>query len=428
MEYPKFSLIRQKFEDSPSPDACRMVREELERSNLAAPIKPGQKVLITAGSRGIECMNDVLRTCIAAVKEKGGQPFLFPSMGSHGKGEAPGQVDVLKHLGITESSMGAPIYHGYEMVETGRVFDSVPVYADRAAVDADHIIIVNRIKEHTEYIGETESGILKMAVVGLGRQLGAETMHRLAVNISYLKAIHAMAGALFKNLNVLGAVAILEDHSNRLRRIEAVRTADVFDREPELLEESKLYKPRLPFDELDILLVDEMGKEISGAGMDTKVIGRIMNVYEKECETPRITRIVVRDLSEKTAGNATGIGLADYTTLRAVEKIDFKATITNCVTAVAPEKGRIPMAFESDREAMDAAFRTIGIWEPNRVRVAWISDTKSLEWLAVSSALAESVRSEPGIEVFDGKGLFDLPYDEAGNLPKLRIFREAGRR
>jgi hypothetical protein len=288
-------------------------------------------------------MNDVLRTCIAAVKEKGGDPFLFPAMGSHGRGDAPGQVEVLEHLSITESSMGAPVYHGYEMVETGRVLDSVPVYADRAAVDADHIIIVNRIKEHTEYIGETESGILKMAVVGLGRQLGAETMHRLAVNISYLKAIHAIAGALFKNLKVLGAVVILEDHSNRLRRIEAVQTADVFDREPRLLEESKLYKPKLPFEELDILLVDEIGKEISGAGMDTKVIGRIMNVYEKECETPKITRIVVRDLSEKTAGNATGIGLADYTTRRAVEKIDFKATITNCVTAVAPEKGRIPL-------------------------------------------------------------------------------------
>jgi hypothetical protein len=418
-EYPKFSLIRQKFEDSTPPDARKLVLAELERSNLLSPIKKGQRVLIMAGSRGIDCMNEVLRTCVTAVKEKGGEPFLYPAMGSHGRGEACGQVEVLHHLGVTKSSMGAPIYDGYDLVEIDRVFDSVPVYADRAAVDADHIIIVNRIKEHTEYIGDTESGILKMAVVGLGRQMGAETMHRLAVNVTYVKSIHAIAGALFKNLKVLGGIAILEDHANQLRRIEAVRTTDVFDREPQLLEESKLYKPKLPFEELDVLLVDEIGKEISGAGMDTKVIGRIMNVYEKECETPRITRIIVRDISEKSGGNATGMGLADYTTRRAVEKIDFIATGLNCVTAAAPEKGRIPLAFASDRETMDMALRTIGIWTPERVRVAWISNTKSLEWLAVSGALAESVRNELGIEICDGGKLFDLPFDSAGNLPKL---------
>ena len=209
-------------------------------------------------------------------------------------------------------------------------------------MEADHILIVNRIKEHTEYIGETESGILKMAVVGFGRQLGAESMHQLAVNITYHKAIHLFGASLFKNLKILGGIALLEDHFNRLRRVEAIRTGEIFSREPELLEESKLYKPTLPFEELDILVIDEIGKEISGAGMDTKVVGRIMNVYEKECETPRITRIVVRDLSEATDGNATGIGLADYTTVRAVAKTDFYATMTNCVTAVAPEKGACP--------------------------------------------------------------------------------------
>jgi hypothetical protein len=422
MKYPKFGLIRQKFEKGNYPDVSRMVRSELERSNLFARIGKGDRVLITAGSRGIESMNEVLRTCVAAVREAGGEPFLYPAMGSHGKGTAEGQIEVLGHLGITDASIGAPIHPELQVVEIDRIFDSVPVYADKAAVDANHILIVNRIKEHTEYIGDTESGILKMAVVGLGRQPGAETMHRLAVNISYYKAIHAIAGSLFKNLRILGAVALLEDHSNRLRRVEAIPADEVFAREPQLLQESRIYKPKLPFEELDVLLIDEIGKEISGAGMDTKVVGRIMNVYEKECQSPRITRIVVRDLSEKSGGNATGIGLADYTTRRAVEKIDFKATITNCVSAAAPEKGRIPMAFESDREAMDAAFRTIGIWTPDRVRAAWISDTKSLEWLAVSSALAEAVRNEPWIESYDGGRLFDLPYDSMGNLPTLESF------
>jgi len=418
MEYPKFGLVRQKFEKTTFSDPGAMVRRELERSDLLAPIGRGDKVLITAGSRGIESMNEVLRTLIEAVKEHGGEPLLFPAMGSNGRGDAEGQVEVLRHLGITEANLSAPIYSGFDVVEIDRVLDSVPVYADRAAVDADHILIVNRVKEHTEYLGETESGILKMAVVGLGRQPGAETMHKLAVNISYLKAIHLIAASLFQNLKILGGVALLEGHLNQLRRVEAIRPDEVFAREPALLEESKLFKPKLPFQELDILLIDEIGKEISGAGMDTKVVGRIMNIYEKECETPKITRIIVRDLSEATFGNATGIGLADYTTRRAAEKIDFEATAMNCMTAVAPEKGRIPLALASDRGALEAAFKTIGLWTPEGVRVAWIANTKDLEVLAVSSALLEARRGE--LEVCEEARLFDLPYDASGNLPNLR--------
>ena len=419
MQYPKFGFIRQKFPRADCPEPREAVIAELEKSGILNPVHRGDRVLITGGSRGIESMNEALRTCGAAVRERGGDPLIYPAMGSHGSGTALGQVEVLRHLGLTESTIGAPVYSGLEMVEIGRVHGSVAVYADRAAVEADHILIVNRIKEHTEYIGETESGILKMAVVGLGRRLGAESMHKLAVNITYYKAIHLIAASLFKNLKILGGIALLEDHFNRLRRVEAIRAGEIFSREPQLLEESKLYKPTLPFEELDILVIDEIGKEISGAGMDTKVVGRIMNVYEKECETPRITRIVVRDLSEATDGNATGIGLADYTTARAVEKTDFYATMTNCVTAVAPEKGRMPLAFRTDREALDAAFKTIGIWTPDRVRVAWISDTKDLEWLAVSRGLLESFKQEKN-------DLFDLPYDKEGNLPKLKDFLQKG--
>ncbi len=417
MQYPKFGIIRQKFPQVDNPAPRQAVLAELERTGLLNPVRKGDRVLITGGSRGIESMNEVLRTCIAALRERGAEPLVYPAMGSHGSGTAAGQVDVLRHLGITESTIGAPICSSLEMVEMDRVHGSVPVYADRAAVEADHILIVNRIKEHTEYIGETESGILKMAVVGFGRQLGAQTMHQLAVNISYYKAIHLIAAALFKNLKILGGLAILEDHFNRLRRVEAIPRDRVFSREPQLLEESKLYKPTLPFDDLDVLIIDEIGKEISGAGMDTKVVGRIMNVYEKECETPRITRIVVRDLSDATDGNATGIGLADYITLRAAQKTDFFATMTNCITAVAPEKGRMPMAFPNDREAIEAAFKTIGIWTPERVRVAWISNTKDLEWLAVSEALLVSLGQ-------DKTDLFDLPCDAEGNLPKLMDFQQ----
>jgi hypothetical protein len=420
MNFPKMGLIRQIFESSDAPNAGQCVHAEFQRTGLLKAVKKNQKVLITAGSRGIESMVDILRACVEAVKQAGGDPFIFPAMGSHGRGEPQGQVEVLRHLGISPSSVGAPIYEEMAMSELGSVGEDCAIYVDKAAIDADHILLINRIKDHTEYIGETESGLLKLAVVGLGRQPGAENMHRLAVNVTYQNAIHAMAQLLFEKLNVLGGIAILEDHFNRLRRIEVVSVADIIEREAALLEEAKKFKPKLPFDELDVLLVDEIGKEISGAGMDTKVIGRIMNVYEKECEKPEITRIIVRDLSKSTYGNAVGIGLADYTTRKAVDKIDFKALNLNCITASAPEKGKIPIALPTDRDALEAAFQTIGMWTPGKVKMAWISNTADLEWLAVSSALVEQVQRRQDIQI--AEGWLDLPFDSEQNLPKLKKF------
>ena len=418
MMYPRMAWIKQHYEDYANPDIYDAVRRELEQKGLLDSICRGDRVLITAGSRGIRGFIHVLRACIEAVRERGGDPLIFPAMGSHGSGEASLQVAVLEHLGITEKTLGAPIYADLEMVEIGKTQGNVPVYTDRAVVEADHVILVNRIKEHTEYIGRTESGILKMAVVGLGRQLGAATMHRLAVNVSYEKAIHEIARVLFQQLPILGALAILEDHKNRFRRVEAMAAGEAFDREPALLEESKAYKPKLPFESLDILLVDQIGKDISGAGFDTKVIGRIMNIYEKECETPRITRIVLRDLSAKTDGNATGIGLADYITERAFKKIDYRATNINCITAAAPEKGRIPIALPTDRDALDAALSSIGLWRPETVKMAWISNTASLERLAVSEGLLEENPSLKPLEAGKG-GLLSLPFDGKGHLPDL---------
>jgi hypothetical protein len=417
MDYPRFGLIRQRFPESPKPDPKEWLWAEFERTGLLKAVKKGHRVLLTAGSRGIDSMKDVLAACVEAVRSAGGEPFIYPAMGSHGGAKAAMQVKVLTHLGITEQSMGAPIYADWEIVEVGRAEGGVPVYADRAAVDADHIFIVNRVKEHTEYMGGTESGLLKMAVVGLGRQPGAETMHRLAVNLTFYKAIHAIAKVLFRELNILGGIALLEDHRNQLRRVEVVPARDVFDREPKLLKESQQYRAKLPFDQLDILLVDRIGKDISGSGFDTKVIGRIMNIYEKECETPKITRIVFRDLTEGSEGNATGLGLADYTTRRVVDKIDVEATRINCMTGGSPEKGRIPITLPTDRAAVDAAFATIGLWTPETVKVAWIPNTKDLEWLAVSSALLKSSRNRSDLEVMDEQ--FDLPFDAEDALPYL---------
>jgi hypothetical protein len=421
MEFPTLQVFDQSFETDTSPDAQAAVTRELERTNLLGPVAAGQTVVVTAGSRGVDAMAEVLRCLCQAVKGKGAEPVILPAMGSHGGGTARGQVQVLEHLGINADAVGAVIHERLEPVKIAEV-EGLPVFADQKAVNADHIILVNRIKEHTEFIGEIESGLIKMAVVGLGRIAGAEVMHQLAVGISYARAIEAIARALFSNLNILGGIAILEDKANNFRRLEAVPQDAIFTREPELLNESRQYHAMLPFTQLDLLLVDEIGKEISGAGFDTKVIGRIRNIYEKECEQPQITRIVLRDLSAGTGGNAIGIGLADFVHRRVVKKMDPEMTALNSITAIAPEKGMLPIALPSDRRALEAAFQSVGPGSPESVRMAWIINTAELNYLAVSPALAKEAKLR-GLKV-SGQP-FELPFDGSGDLPGLRkILRE----
>jgi len=418
MEFPTLHVLDQNFATTPAVEVYPAVTHELERTNLLGSVRPGQTVVITAGSRGVDAMAGVLHGLSAAVKAKGADPIILPAMGSHGGGTARGQVEVLEHLGINAANIGAPIHDRLEPVKIAEV-EGLPVFADRAAVDADHVIIANRIKEHTEFIGPVESGLIKMAVVGLGRIAGAEVMHQLAVRISYARAIQSLARALFSKLRILGGIAILEDKTNRFRRLEAIPQDAIFEREPQLLDESRQYHAMLPFTQLDVLLVDEIGKEISGAGFDTKVIGRIRNIYEKECEQPRITRIVLRDLSAKTGGNAIGIGLADFVHRRVEAKMDPAMTALNSITAVAPEKGMVPIALPSDRKALEAALQSIGPWDAGSVRMAWIINTAELNRLAVSPALArEAARN--GLSVSENP--FELPFDGNGDLPGLRKF------
>jgi hypothetical protein len=416
MDFPELQILEQDFKPGPRLDVPNSVREEWERTGLLKAVNPGQTVLITAGSRGVGCMAAVLAAVVAAVKAKGGRPVILPAMGSHGGGTAAGQIEVLRHLGQSPEALGAPIHDRMDPVKVGEA-EGCPVYADRAAIEADHIIIVNRIKEHTEFIGEIESGLLKMAVVGLGRVAGAEVMHQLAVRISYVRAIQAIARVLFRKLPIIGGIAILEDKTNTMRRLEAVPAAAMFEREPQLLTEAREHHAALPFDQLDVLLVDEIGKDISGAGFDTKVIGRIMNIYEKECTRPRITRIVLRDLSARTGGNAIGLGLADYVHRRVVDRMDAGMTALNSITAVAPEKARIPIVLDSDRSTLDAAFRSIGLWTPQSVRLAWIINTSELMRLAVSPGLAAEARTK-GLAVSTLR--FALPFDDRGELKGLR--------
>jgi hypothetical protein len=388
----------------------------LERAKFLKKIKPGERVLITAGSRGIQCIPSLISSLVQIIKRIGAVPLILPAMGSHGGGTPSGQIDVLDHLGLTEEILGAPIHKELESMQIGEALGH-PVYADRIVFEVDHIILANRIKEHTEFIGKIESGLIKMAVVGLGRISGAEAMHQLAVKSTYEKAIREMGRVLFEKLPILGGIGIIEDKRNVTIKIEAIPANQIVAREVELLEEARQHHARLPFERMDILLVDEIGKDISGAGFDTKVIGRIRNIYEKECESPKITRIVLRNLTRKTGGNALGIGLADYVHERVVKKMDFDMTAINCITAVAPEKARIPITLSSDRKALDAAFNSIGPWEPNTVRLAWIINTSEIECLAVSTALMEEARRQ-GLGVSSDS--FSFSFDMNGELSELR--------
>ncbi len=390
----------------------------MDRTGLFDAIRSGDRVLLTAGSRGIDCMPGVLAGLVKAVRDCGGSPFIYPGMGSHGGGTAAGQVAVLSHLGITEETAGAPVYDGWEVVPIGATDIGAPVYADRAAVEADHIILVNRVKEHTDFIGFTESGLIKIAVIGLGRQPGAASMHRMALDIGMQRSLHSAARVILEKLNVLGGVAILEDHCNNLRRLEMVPANRLFERESELLTESRSFKPRLPWDRIDVLIVDEIGKEISGTGADSKVIGRIMNRFEDECTSPSIKRVLFLDLSEDTCGNAIGIGMADYTTRLAAGKVNHETTWLNCLTSSRPELAKIPMALESDREAVETGFQTAGAWLPETVRAVWISDTKHLSRLAASEALLAEAAGRTDLEVFGDA--FELPFGDDGSLKRLK--------
>ncbi len=321
--------------------------------------------------------------------------------------------------------MGAPIYGGWDLVELGTALDLVPVYADRVVAEADPRHPGQRGQGAHEYEGETESGLVKISAIGLGRQLGAEWAHRLAVNVSYHKALQAVCRAQFQKLKILGGVAILEDQRNHLRQLKAFKGPEaILAGEPALMAESRTTKPKLPFAKLDFLLVDEIGKEISGTGCDTKVVGRIMNIYEAECQSPYITRVIFRDLSADTGGNAIGVGLADFVTRRLATKIDPVSTALNAITGGTPEKGRLPLVMESDRAALDATLRTIGVWQPATVRGAWIANSKDLECLAVTPALAEEAAGRADLAVFGAA--FAPPYDQAGNLPKLMSLCPAG--
>jgi hypothetical protein len=414
MGYPRMIRIVQRLDDSEIGNIDLAVAAEMQKIELSSRIKPGSKVAITVGSRGITDNVSITSAIIAKIRELKAEPFVVPAMGSHGGATAEGQKAILSEYGITEKNVGAPIISSMEVDEIGITSSGIPVTIDHAANSADHIIVVNRVKPHTEFQGEIESGLMKMMVIGLGKLKGTITAHNYAVKYGYEQTIMEMGQCILANAPVVMGIGIIENGFGKTSQITACLPERLIDTEKEMLRIARQKSLKLPFDQLDILIVDECGKEISGTGMDTKVIGRIMNIYELEVNSPKITRIILRGLAEKTHGNAIGIGLADFVTRNVADKIDYRSTYVNSVTAVTPEKARLPIVCENDKEAVDFAIATAGPVDADSLKLVWIKNTSTLAEMAISEGLQDEARTNRGVKLLDE--MFDLEFDANGNL------------
>jgi hypothetical protein len=398
---PPLFRVRQLWHTAPLADIPGTVRAQLDAVGLRARVAPGMRVAVTAGSRGIRDIVAVTGAAVAWLREAGAEPFVVPAMGSHGGATAAGQVRLLASLGITEESVGCPIHASMDVVQVGSIADGTPVFMDRLAHEADGVLVINRVKTHTSFEGPIESGLAKMCAVGLGKRQGAETVHRTAV-YGLKEQMVPMARVVVERGRVLAGIAIVEDAREQTAEIAALPPEAIGgDGEARLLARSKELMARLPFHRVDVLVVDELGKNISGTGMDTNVIGRLPIPGEPPMATPVINVIVVLDLTDETHGNANGMGLADITTARLASKVDFHATYMNVLTAglVGLCKGGLPITLPTGHDAVATAVKVCGQADPATARVVRIKNTLLLEELLVSAALLPEVEANPGLEL-----------------------------
>ena len=413
--FPKMCDLIQTFDTPRVADITATVREQMQSLQLEKTTRPGQTVAIPAGSRGIANIGLILREIAAYFSSMGTLPFIVPAMGSHGGGTVEGQVRMLSSLGITEHSVGVPIRATMETVIVAQTSNGLPVHFDKYASEADHVFVVGRVKPHTRFVGPVESGLHKMMLIGFGKHEGAKVYHRGILTTSFPEIVAAVAERVLQVCRVCGGMAILENAEDETAMIEAVRPEDFSRREPELLILANRWLPRLPFDDVDLLIIDRIGKNISGVGMDANVVGRKFSDHTATSQDQtRCRRIFVRSLTKETYGNATGIGMAEFTTQRCVDQIDPESTRINCITGMHPEAAMIPITLPTDAAAVDSALQTIGMIEPENARVIQISDTLHLTRVRVSEAYFSDVSKSKHLRL-DGDP-YDFPLDAAGWL------------
>ena len=414
IELPRMVRVKQLLDGShfEPEEIPGIVHAQLDRPEMRERIRPGMSVAITCGSRGVANIAIITKAIVDFVKECGGVPFVFPAMGSHGGATAEGQIGILTGYGVTEEFIGCPIRSSMEVVQVGNREDNGrPVYIDKYASEADGIILCGRVKAHTAFRGPYESGILKMAVIGMGKQRGAEQCHQDGFSeMAY--DLPQIAKVIFDNTNILGAVALGENAFDQTCIIEGLLKEEVFDREPGILTRTKERLGKIYFDDIDVLVVDRIGKDISGDGMDPNITGRFAVSHVPTSKN--VQHIAVLDLTEETHGNCNGLGLADVTTSRLVNKIDVDATFPNVVTSTVLCTPRIPLFTRSDEDCIKIALRTCNFIDRENPRIVHIQDTMRLEEIYISEAMLEEAKNNPNVEILSEPEAW--PFDENGNL------------
>src|SRR5881397_465789 len=414
MSLPRMIRVRQTFPRPRVADIPRSVADALAAAGL--PIRRGDTVAVGAGSRGIANIDTIVGATVRWLKDLGARPFVFPAIGSHGGGTADGQLSVLEHYGITEATMGCPIRATMEVVQVGEAL-GLPVWLDAYAAEANWIGLVNRVKPHTDFKGSIESGLFKMMTIRLGKWKGALQYHRANVNHGYETVITAVGREMLSKARIGFGLGIVENGYDETAHVEAFAPEALESGERRLLKNAREWMARLPFSPIDVLIVEEMGKNISGSGMDTNVIGRPSNPHEPFPNDPKILWIVALDLTEDSGGNATGIGNADFTTRRLAEKIDWKKTAINCLAACAPNGAKLPLTFESDREAVESALGCIGLTTADRARVIRIRNTLMLGEIECSEVFEPEIAKRADLAVIGAAR--PLAFDAAGRIVPL---------
>lgn len=423
MQFPRIFLVRQNFPDRQIADVAGEVRRQLAASPFASRLKPGARVGIGVGSRGINNIATIAREVVAYWKALGMHPFLFPAMGSHGAATAEGQADVLAHYGIIEQTMGCPIISQLEVVSLGKTADGIEAFMDRVAYESDGIMLLGRVKWHTDFEGAIESGLFKMMAIGLGKFAGAQRYHTYAYRLGLEHVIRSVGRQVLKSGKILGGLAILEDAYHNTAKLEAVPVEIMEQREEENLALAKSWMGKVPMD-LNILIVDEIGKNISGAGLDTKVINRSIQChYNAFPYLHKFDRIFARGLSALTYNNGVGLGMCDVVTDRLVNQIDWKPTHINSLTASTPSAIRTPIHFPTDRECLERIMPTVGKLDLTEVTFGWIRNTMELATIGLSENLKPEIEKNPALEILGPP--IPMEFDAGGNLIELLVQQPA---
>lgn len=408
---PRMVRVRQIFPRPVVKDVAEEVRGKLTRTGVLSSLKAGSTVALAVGSRGIANQPLIVKTLVEEIVRAGGRPFIVPAMGSHAGATVEGQTAMLLGMGFTEEYTGAPIRATMDVAEVGKTKSGLPVLIDRYANEADHVVIVNRIKPHVCFRGPYESGLIKMITIGLGKQKGADIAHNLGFE-KMPEHIPEIANSALEKVPFLFAVGLLENAFHETCRIEVLPASEIAAAEPKLLAEARLLSPKLHIESLDALILDEIGKDISGSGFDTNVIGRYHSAFISG--GPVITRLLILDISEKSKGNGNGLGMADFTTRRAAEKFDFYQTYPNTLTATLTGGVKIPMVLPNDRQGIQACIKTCNLENWSEARIARIRNTLCLDEIEVSENMLPGIQGDERFEIIGSPR--EMDFDSVGNL------------